>query len=93
MSSSITDVSVQSTPAYMIRLDILDRDDSDYRNKMRQFVEANAGGFLVVSEKENENHHWHILIFSDKTIKQLRSSLSRYFPQNIGNKGVPLIFP
>lgn len=73
---------------YALRLDVFDTDT--FRKRVSDWLSASANAFLCVKELSNDNHHVHIIMDSVKSIKVLRSSLTRAFPECVGNKGYSL---
>lgn len=84
-------ICLMSVLRYALRLDVQDNDS--WRKRLSEWCSGNANGFIVAFEstgEEGENTHIHAILDSVKSIKQLRNSLTRGFPECVGNKGYSL---
>lgn len=73
---------------FALRLDVEDNDS--WRKRISDWLSGNGNGFICVKEVSGDNHHVHVILDSVKSIKVLRSSLTRAFPECVGNKGYSL---
>lgn len=71
---------------YAIRIDVTDA----LKKRISDWLSGNGNGFICVKEVSGDNHHVHIILDSVKSIKQLRSSFTRAFPECVGNKSYSL---
>jgi len=70
---------------YALRLDVFNTDV--FKSRVSTWLSANGNGFIAAYEVANDNHHIHVILDSVKSMKVLRSSLTRSFPECVGNKG------
>lgn len=77
---------MSSVIRYAIRLDVVD----SMQPRVSKWLSEVGNGFICVKEVSGDNHHVHIILDSVKSIKVLRSSLVRTFPECVGNKGYSL---
>lgn len=68
---------------YALRLDV----DINWQSRVSKWHSENADGFIVAFEAVGDNLHIHSIFDSHKSIKVLRQSLTRAFPERVGNKG------
>lgn len=72
---------------YALRADLSDSD----KENLSKWCTENADGFIVARETvEGENPHIHAILETTKTLKAVRSSFVRAFPNCSGNKGYSL---
>jgi hypothetical protein len=72
---------------FALRLDV----QPGWNQRVSDWASANANGFIFAYEVAGEsNHHLHAILDSVLSIKRLRSSLTRAFPECVGNKGYSL---
>lgn len=71
---------------YALRLDV----QIHWTDRVSKWCSENGNGFIVVFEAAGDNLHIHAIIDSVKSIKVLRSSITRSFPECVGNKGYSL---
>lgn len=79
---------MSSVIRYAIRMDVID----SMKKRVSEWLSGAGNGFICVKEVSGDNHHVHIILDSVKSIKVLRSSLTRSFPECVGNKGYSLKF-
>lgn len=76
-----------STKRYALRVDVHDVT----KDKLSTWLSANCNGWICAYEEaKDENKHVHLILDSVKTLKAVRSSFVREFPENAGNKGYSL---
>lgn len=68
---------------YALRVDVVE----GLKDKLSEWLSSVATGFIVARELEGDNDHVHCIIDSTKSIKQLRNSFTKKFPECTGNKG------
>lgn len=71
---------------YALRVDVRE----GLRDKLSAWLSAIGTGFIVAHECEGDNDHVHCILDSDKSIKQVRNSFTKKFPESTGNKGYSL---
>ena len=71
---------------YALRVDVV----PGLRPKLSEWLSGVAQGFICAREVEGDNEHVHLIIDSDRNIKQLRNSFTKKFPECCGNKGYSL---
>lgn len=72
-------MSINEYHEYAIRL------DGNSSEKLVEFLEKDGGSYLVVKELEDSNPHYHVLLFSRRSIQALRMSFKRSVPEAAGN--------
>lgn len=73
---------------YALRVDFR---EGGFKDKFLSWLTTVALAWIVVYEAESlENRHVHLILDSEKDIKQLRNSFTKKFPECAGNKGYSL---
>ena len=67
--------------------DIAIRLDGSDSAALVQWLSSDGGSYLVVSEKQEENPHFHVYLRSSRKISAVRTSFKRAFPELKGNGG------
>lgn len=67
--------------------DIAIRLDGTDSASLIRFLDADGGAYIVVSEKEQENPHFHVYLRSSRKISAIRTAFKRAFPELKGNGG------
>lgn len=65
--------------------DIAIRLDGSDPSPLVRWLDADGGSYLVVSEKQEENPHFHVYLRSSRKISAVRTSFKRAFPELKGN--------
>lgn len=65
--------------------DIAIRLDGSDSSALVQWLSADGGSYIVVSEKQEENPHFHVYLRSARKISAVRTSFKRAFPELKGN--------
>lgn len=65
--------------------DISIRLDGSDSTALVAWLNADGGSYLVVSEKQEENPHFHVYLRSTRKISAVRTSFKRAFPELKGN--------
>jgi len=72
---------------YALRVDVFD----GLKDRLSQWLSSVANGFIVSFETTiGQNDHVHCIVDCHKSIKVIRSSFCRAFPESVGNKSYSL---
>lgn len=74
-----------SSSAQAPRYDIALRLDGSDSGPLISWLDADGGSYLVVSEKQEENPHFHVYLRTTRKISAIRTGFKRAFPGLTGN--------